>query len=304
MITMDVKGITWVANIYQKFENMCLEAEEMIHEEMHTVGEGVKKFYDDVMEDLLPPSCDLDEREMADFIDQDPILDAHNTIIFHKERPQKLDIKQRKDLRMNHEADKDVTCAASYETEIGTCRTLSSNVMNENHEVPLCPAATISNQSLAEVRMSDLVSDCCGENDSSEEIPGLPIFDNEPADEKEMNVSSSSSGLQSGEVNDGWNFEFDFMTENDPEAMGKGGELKLDQSCVMVSEDELRSIPMAGDNPKANKKKMRRVFSFGRKCGRKQEYEQLVAWHEKREEGKGDCVEDSEAACESDWEVL
>jgi len=32
MITMDVKGITWVGNMYQKFENMFLEAEDVMYE--------------------------------------------------------------------------------------------------------------------------------------------------------------------------------------------------------------------------------------------------------------------------------
>lgn len=32
MVTMEIKGITWVGDIYQKFENMCLEAEEVIYE--------------------------------------------------------------------------------------------------------------------------------------------------------------------------------------------------------------------------------------------------------------------------------
>ena len=32
MITMDVKGIRWVGNMYQKFENMFLEAEDVMYE--------------------------------------------------------------------------------------------------------------------------------------------------------------------------------------------------------------------------------------------------------------------------------
>jgi hypothetical protein len=32
MIAMDVKGINWVGDMYQKFENMCLEAEDMMYE--------------------------------------------------------------------------------------------------------------------------------------------------------------------------------------------------------------------------------------------------------------------------------
>lgn len=32
MITMDMKGISWVGNVYQKFEAMCLEVEENIYQ--------------------------------------------------------------------------------------------------------------------------------------------------------------------------------------------------------------------------------------------------------------------------------
>lgn len=32
MSTMDLKGIAWVGNIYQKFEAMCLEVEETMYE--------------------------------------------------------------------------------------------------------------------------------------------------------------------------------------------------------------------------------------------------------------------------------
>ncbi|KAI3465832.1 hypothetical protein Pfo_022495 [Paulownia fortunei] len=62
---MDFKGITWAGNIYQKFEAMCLEVEEVMYQDtvkymenqVHKVGVSVKKFYSEVMEDLLPPSC-------------------------------------------------------------------------------------------------------------------------------------------------------------------------------------------------------------------------------------------------------
>ncbi|XAR72563.1 hypothetical protein NMG60_11019248 [Bertholletia excelsa] len=64
MITMDFKGITWVGNVYEKFEAMCLEVEEAMYQDtvkyvgnqVQTVGASVKKFYSDVMQDLLPPS--------------------------------------------------------------------------------------------------------------------------------------------------------------------------------------------------------------------------------------------------------
>lgn len=84
MFIMDFKGITWVGNVYQKFEAMCLEVEEavcqdtvkFVENQAQTVGSSVKKFYSDVMQDLLPPSsidpvklaaADLSLNPYADF---------------------------------------------------------------------------------------------------------------------------------------------------------------------------------------------------------------------------------------------
>ncbi|CAN4097042.1 unnamed protein product [Withania somnifera] len=60
---MDMKGISWVGDIYQKFEAMCLEMEEAMYQDtaryvenqVQTVGASVKRFYSDVMIDLHPP---------------------------------------------------------------------------------------------------------------------------------------------------------------------------------------------------------------------------------------------------------
>ncbi|GAB2263011.1 hypothetical protein Droror1_Dr00004008 [Drosera rotundifolia] len=62
---MDLKGISWVGNMYQKFEAMCVEVEETLYEDTvqyvenqaKTVGTCLKKFYADVMQDLLLESC-------------------------------------------------------------------------------------------------------------------------------------------------------------------------------------------------------------------------------------------------------
>ncbi|GMI93117.1 hypothetical protein HRI_002981000 [Hibiscus trionum] len=65
---MDLEGITWVGHVYQKLEAMCLEAEEIMYQDtvkyvedqVQTVGASVKRFYSDViqdvMQDLLFPS--------------------------------------------------------------------------------------------------------------------------------------------------------------------------------------------------------------------------------------------------------
>lgn len=59
---MDLKAISWVGNIYQKFETMCLEMEEAMYQDtvkyvenqVNTVGTNVKRFYSDVMQDVHP----------------------------------------------------------------------------------------------------------------------------------------------------------------------------------------------------------------------------------------------------------
>ncbi|KAI4325149.1 hypothetical protein MLD38_030571 [Melastoma candidum] len=61
---MDVKGITWIGNMYQKFEAMCLEVEEIMYQDtvkfvedqVESVGASVRKFYSEVMQDLDHPS--------------------------------------------------------------------------------------------------------------------------------------------------------------------------------------------------------------------------------------------------------
>ncbi|CAN1229910.1 hypothetical protein LINPERPRIM_LOCUS3200 [Linum perenne] len=63
---MDLKGINWVGDFYQKFEDMCLEVEETMYEDTvkyvenqaQTVGASMKKFYTDVLQDLLPPDSE------------------------------------------------------------------------------------------------------------------------------------------------------------------------------------------------------------------------------------------------------
>ncbi|KAJ1417379.1 hypothetical protein SESBI_16646 [Sesbania bispinosa] len=125
----DVKGITWVGSIYEKFENMCLEVEDAMFEEtvkyienqMQTVGESVKKLYSDVMQDLLPPSSsDLDETAASELpIEQ--YTDAgfsKKSFQGSKKITMKADSEQTtEDSRINLDADNDVICAESCDND-------------------------------------------------------------------------------------------------------------------------------------------------------------------------------------------
>lgn len=102
---MDVKGITWVGNVYQKFEAMCLEVEEIMYQDtvkyvenqVQTVGTSVKRFYSDVMQDLLPPSSqDSEKVSLRGFIGKQDSDDgiSKKPNIAKKEKPAKADDEQ------------------------------------------------------------------------------------------------------------------------------------------------------------------------------------------------------------------
>ncbi|XP_058211139.1 uncharacterized protein LOC131323388 isoform X4 [Rhododendron vialii] len=58
------KGKKWVGNIYQKFEAICHEVDDFVSQDtvkyvenqVHTVGDSVKRFYADVVQDIIPSS--------------------------------------------------------------------------------------------------------------------------------------------------------------------------------------------------------------------------------------------------------
>ncbi|KAF8053358.1 hypothetical protein N665_1425s0010 [Sinapis alba] len=69
---MGFKGIAWVGNVYHKFEAMCLEVEELIvqdttkyvENQVQTVGNSMKKFCSDVVQDLLPDDSTGSEKPL------------------------------------------------------------------------------------------------------------------------------------------------------------------------------------------------------------------------------------------------
>ncbi|KAA8524270.1 hypothetical protein F0562_010693 [Nyssa sinensis] len=93
MITMDFQGVTWVGNMYQKFETMCLEMEEEMYQdtvkyvenEVRMVGASVKKFYSDVLQDLLlPASIDPTKAAAAADLSLNPYVDVG---VYKKPKP-------------------------------------------------------------------------------------------------------------------------------------------------------------------------------------------------------------------------
>ncbi|KAK8575176.1 hypothetical protein V6N13_033583 [Hibiscus sabdariffa] len=66
------KGIAWVGNVYQKFEAMCLEMDDMVCQEtfqyvedqLQTAGANVKQFCTELMQEVLPSSPTNSKEEL------------------------------------------------------------------------------------------------------------------------------------------------------------------------------------------------------------------------------------------------
>ncbi|KAE9599913.1 hypothetical protein Lal_00046347 [Lupinus albus] len=354
-MAMDVKGITWVGNIYQKFENMCLEevedkmfedAVKYVENQMQTVGESVKKIYSDVMHDLLlPSSCDLDEK-----ITSELPIDQYTDNGFCKKEFQgseKITIKDgtkqaSEDSRINRDNDDDITLVASCDTDAlfravsGNCikgdnfishakhvgntnvakslgcdesqkdkKMPASNVVSEITmlETDACrisqscehshnnqnPAVTVSKQDSAEItRLASVAT-------SDENIPDVLVLV-KLVEEKEMNTRSSSCALF-GDLDETWILDAAKIDTALDHGHKQDDEQKLEETCVMVTRDELRLVP--GSILETNKKKTRQPFSLSKKSSRKQEYKELAILHGNN--AKGLLLPD---ISEAEWELL
>ncbi|RVW46737.1 hypothetical protein CK203_084512 [Vitis vinifera] len=107
---MDFKGITWVGNMYQKFETICLEVEDIMYQDtvkyfenhvkyvedqVETVGESVKKFCSEIVQDLLLP-------DSLEVTDSNLSLDQHDNVKLCK-KP-KVGIKEEAKVGIKEEA--------------------------------------------------------------------------------------------------------------------------------------------------------------------------------------------------------
>ncbi|KAK7312861.1 hypothetical protein VNO77_37057 [Canavalia gladiata] len=341
MITTDVKGITWVGNMYQKFENFCLEAEDAMYQDavkyienqMQAVGTSVKKLYSDIMGDLLPP----DEK-----VDTELPIDQHNDAVagfckkqFHvlKERPVKADIKQTTDdSRIDHAVDNDAIHTLSYH---GTCDTDASLVS------PLTSSINESNaisHSGWHVGRMDVKSNLdTGKNQVNKKMVATKISREISKENRDQNHGISVSKPASAEVTrcaseaDCFNeiengstkqlvqvksaeekqinmSSSSYVPFGEPvghEAMQQY-DLNLEETCVMVmvNGDEFQLPPKTGVNLNTNKNKWRQAFSLSKKSARKQEYKELAAWHGNSEKVKGVCMKNLDATSPQDQKKL
>ncbi|KAL2331637.1 hypothetical protein Fmac_019218 [Flemingia macrophylla] len=247
-----------------------------------------------------------------------------NTFISHESRYVgstgiKSDLGGRENQNKNMPASKTASKISSSKTDkCSTSQSCELSRVNQNH------AATVSKSASAEVTRSASIADSCNEieNASTEEIPDVLALA-ESVEEKEMHSNSHSSTVVSGDLTgvtmvrtiqpDNYSFSYYKILASHPEisetrgfdvakvgtwikqghkTMQQDDELKVEETCVMVTRDELlQSIPNAGSNLIAIKNKKRQPFSLSKKAARRKEYEELAILHGNNEKDKGDCAE-------------
>ncbi|CAJ2668745.1 unnamed protein product [Trifolium pratense] len=307
---MDVKGINWVGDMYQKFENMCLEAEDIMYEDtveyietqIQTVGDSVKKLYSDIVGDLIPSiSCILDEKEDSEL----PIDQQHTDAGFCKkpvqnsmERYAKVNTKLKQTnngLRIDHNADNNnvihktgalfkpssrsyvkksniVSRPRQYVGSMDIKSNLSIDVNKVNEKMAATKIFNELTSAEPDTRMPPLCSEILNEDQNHKASVS------KPASDVVARLSSEEKQIEKCH---------NTMQED---------HLKLEETCVMVTGDDLQLIA----KEIANLKKTRRPgFSLSKKSARKQEYMELAMWHGNSEKVKG-----VPSVSESEWELL
>ncbi|XP_062007749.1 uncharacterized protein LOC133724869 isoform X3 [Rosa rugosa] len=331
MITMDVKGINWVGCVYEKFESMCLEVEEnmyqdtvkFVEDQVQTVGESVKKLYADIMQDLL---CDSS-------------LDGENISAcgFPIEHYSDVDNSKKSKIRKTKEHVKVGVEEVNGDSEVISLVEKDVEHTGLFHRQRMYDSCTRSSGDCAKVACSDLYSrqdhGMRSYNKKNLVVKQTPIKDRLPgantAVGKDFNRVSLSCSEFSNENRDASCDQPDEVItptaeggSNDSsvhaidsnigvhgtEISQQSDKAKLEETCVMVSGEELHFVHHVVANCKPYKKKIPKAFTSRTSSARKQEYEQLALWHGHHTKsflgGEDSKKSPTRDFCESEWEIL
>jgi hypothetical protein len=315
MSAMDLKGIAWVGNIYNKFEAMCLEVEETMYQDtakyvesqVQTVGASVKRFYSDVMQDLLPPSCtdpekvgDTDyslnacadietHKKSMSFIRKDnSIVDDLSTEGCKKDSENLNRFQENKSYRRSNAGIKRISKRDNYSlSDKSTSKNLKIDnrsvardeitVSNSKEEEKKCNAITEANAPLKDYRYDLNPLEDSGEN---KETRLTDVNSNETCTNRELVSQSETNSDHSGDEEVIISHSDLVEDDNAKEPIlkeTKEEKSKLEETCVLVDGERLSFISQTQAKNQSYKKKFRKAFLLKLGSGRKQEYEQLTA---------------------------
>ncbi|KAK6919719.1 hypothetical protein RJ641_015623 [Dillenia turbinata] len=238
-MAMDFKGIAWVGNVYQKFEAMCLEVEEIMYQDtltyvdsqVHTVCASVKRFCSDVTQDLLPPSSmELSKVEGTPFSLQNDIdaeldfgLYKKPKVVLREDHRRSDTKKCSRKLDVISDMGKDVTCASAGSV-MSSWNTFGSDwaqngmaSLTRDSNLSMKMVAAIENR--VPVEVSRLTSPVA--KDSSSNIPNE---NSEPEGDQEF-ISSPNTAAELWEH--GWE-EAESVNEENPNAPESEGDSSFD----------------------------------------------------------------------------
>ncbi|KAF6136825.1 hypothetical protein GIB67_030110 [Kingdonia uniflora] len=153
------KSIAWVGNVYQKFEAMCLEVEDIMCQEtakyvegqVQNVSASVKKFYSEVLQDLVPPSSvdGVKDVYIEDNADTGPNKNSKVIVEGNQKNPPIFDESKIIALAVKHSSpqqNKDLDLYKKSKTDHGIAPILPSAVSVRKDSIPALSAGGVHNK--------------------------------------------------------------------------------------------------------------------------------------------------------------
>ncbi|KAL8140423.1 hypothetical protein V2J09_006444 [Rumex salicifolius] len=306
MTTMDVKAISWVGDMYQKFEAMCVEVEENVYQDsfkyvenqVKTVGICVKRFYSDVVQDLLPVSSDDSLKPENSGL---KLVHYANDGICNKSD---VDVKSKQVKSENVVLSRDSHLSSQLDEKVDNRLSSGSYNLSSLCQMPPKESTAVECLSLHEQQRATEELCLCNNDKSEKKFGPSDLSDPEFVDPRLALVSNdgeSTSGV--GNMSDGtaeclatsntsisnsavweefgnedkermsdavsdepvWDdFEIDDVDKEAFQSSEQLSKVKLDESCVLVDAYEHFSFPHLDGKQRSYKKKITDVFHLRR----------------------------------------
>ncbi|CAN7137368.1 unnamed protein product [Brassica rapa subsp. narinosa] len=336
---MDFKGITWVGNVYQKFEAMCLEdTAKYVENQVQTVGNSVKRFCSEVAQDLRPV-----DSPVSTLHEYAPVCSS-----FKKKREEQDVTEGKKDgcameLRGLDADDYDICTSPRQHgyggpyrrTRLGRKQGFKKEVtrpylLKDSTSLSMVHRTRVRND-VGTVKSSDPPPPPPPGENGSDNQHGLTVVDSvrsqysetktkdEHGPEVANSVRSKDSVIQpsvpislsSGsddcrEDEDRMKTSSSSVSEHKPEILQGLSGRSVEESCIIVDRDELHCVfPNKEENDKHKPyKKIRDAISSRMKQNREQEYKRLARqWYTEDVENPKQ-IEEDQSSEESEWELL
>ncbi|XWS15828.1 hypothetical protein CRYUN_Cryun34aG0035100 [Craigia yunnanensis] len=269
------KGIAWVGNIYQKFEAMCMEVDDVVCQEtfnyvenqLQTVGANVKQFCSELMLEVLPSSPTKSVEELnSSLVQNDGVTACEESNISVDEDHSQKELGHSSSLESVENVHFGFSLEQGKEDESSLAHWSGSIPSDSVILAPACKNELWDIDSTLDHTSLESTEEASHKSVSKEELEAVPV----PS--------------------------FD--------------QVKLEESCIMVNSSELQSLSNESGERRSYKKKFRQAFSSKLSRSAKRDNEQHVESSKEKGNGVGLSSETNKSEsqdmefCESDWEII